>query len=168
VARQQTIVIPRVEHANLNAFGLHLPSELIDEHNTAAVQAHGSERRYVLFLYRDRRLVQMGDQITETIESAPVIDVIVRILFVLKAKIVDSQLPTLGKKVKNANLLLNLLFSRPVITVQTIEKELGLSKPAANNLVKDFLKLKILTETTGQKRNRQFAFIYYLKLLTKE
>jgi len=89
-------------------------------------------------------------------------------IMILKAKIVDSQLPTLGKKVKNANLLLNLLFSRPVITVQTIEKELGLSKPAANNLVKDFLKLKILTETTGRKRNRQFAFIQYLKLLTKE
>ena len=89
-------------------------------------------------------------------------------IMILKAKIVDNQLPTLGKKVKNANLLLNLLFSRPVITVQTIEKELGLSKPAANNLVKDFLKLKILTETTGRKRNRQFAFIQYLKLLTKE
>ncbi len=89
-------------------------------------------------------------------------------IMVLKAKIADNQLPTLGKRIKNANLLLNLLFSRPVISVQTIEKELGLSKPAANSLVKDFLKLSILIETTGQKRNRQFAFIQYLKLLTKE
>ncbi len=89
-------------------------------------------------------------------------------IMLLKEKIVNNQLPSLGKRVKNANLLLNLLFSRPVITVQTIEKELDLSKPTANNLVKDFLHLKILTEITGQKRNRQFSFIQYLNLLTKE
>ena len=103
--------------------------------------------------------------VAETAENA--VDTLQEIML-LKENLLNSQIPALGKRTKSANLLLNLLFSRPVINVQTIEKEIGLSKPAANNLVRDFLRLKILTETTGQKRNRQFAFGPYLKLLSRE
>ncbi|CAA7620085.1 Fic family protein [Magnetospirillum sp. UT-4] len=70
----------------------------------------------------------------------------------------------LGKRTPNARQLLNLLYRRPVISAGDIEGELGVTAPTANALLRDFLRLGILVEITGQRRSRLYAFDRYLLL----
>lgn len=85
----------------------------------------------------------------------------------LKEKLTTQKIPTLGRKTKNAQKLLDVLFVRPIATAGLISKELELSPKASNGLIKDFVSLKILKEITGHKRNRLFAFADYMKILNK-
>jgi Fic family protein len=82
----------------------------------------------------------------------------------LKETIEDKKLPELGKKLPTAKRLMKYLYKRPVINVQEIQDELKVSLPTANAIISDFERLKILNETTGWKRNREFEFAEYLKL----
>jgi len=82
----------------------------------------------------------------------------------LKEEIEDKKLPELGKKLQTAKLLMKYLYRKPVIYVQEIQDELKVSLPTANSLIADFVKLKILHEKTGYKRNREFEFTEYLNL----
>jgi hypothetical protein len=60
--------------------------------------------------------------------------------------------------------LLEKLFQEPVVTVRSVEKLTGLSQPAAGGLVRAMQAAGVLVETTGQRRNRIFAFRDYLAL----
>jgi Fic family protein len=82
----------------------------------------------------------------------------------LKEQIDDKRLPELGKKLPTAKQLMKYLYRKPIVSVQEIQKELKVSLPTANSLISDFEKLKILTEKTGYRRNREFEFTEYLKL----
>jgi Fic family protein len=82
----------------------------------------------------------------------------------LKERIEDKLLPELGKKLQTAKQLMKYLYRKPVVYVQEIQDELKVSLPTANSLIADFVKLKILNEKTGYKRNREFEFTEYLKL----
>ena len=70
----------------------------------------------------------------------------------------------LGKRVVNARQLLNLLYRKPVVSAADIEKALSVSTPTANALIRDFEKLGLLQEITGQQRGRAYAFDRYLRL----
>ena len=85
----------------------------------------------------------------------------------LKSNLESRKVSTLGKRVPLALKMLNYLYTKPVITVNDVIEELGISKPTANAIVKDFVKLKILKEQTGFKRNRVFVFEEYLNLFKK-
>lgn len=85
----------------------------------------------------------------------------------LKEKLTTKKIPTLGRKTKNAQKLLNLIFMRPVVTAGYASKNIELSPKAGNDLVRDFVSLNILKEITGYKRNRLFVFTDYLKILKK-
>jgi Fic family protein len=52
-----------------------------------------------------------------------------------------------GKQAPNAIKLLRGLYSQPIIDVATTEKITGLSRPAANQLIKKFVELGILQQT---------------------
>ncbi|GEM89969.1 hypothetical protein ODE01S_14030 [Oceanithermus desulfurans NBRC 100063] len=67
----------------------------------------------------------------------------------------------------NSTLLLVVdhLFSRPVFTVRQLETELGISFATANKAVARLTQAGILTELTGQRRNRLFAANAVLDLL---
>lgn len=82
----------------------------------------------------------------------------------LKERIEDELLPELGKKLPTAKQLMKYLYRKPVVSVQEIKEELKVSLPTANSLIADLVKLKILTEKTGFKRNREFEFTEYLNL----
>lgn len=82
----------------------------------------------------------------------------------LKERIEDELLPVLGKKLPTAKQLMKYLYRKPVVSVQEIKEELKVSLPTANSLIADLVKLKILTEKTGFKRNREFEFTEYLNL----
>jgi Fic family protein len=82
----------------------------------------------------------------------------------LKEQIEDRKINTLGKKLPAAKSMMNYLFRKPVVTAQDVQDELKVSTPTANSLLADFERLKILTEKTGWKRNREFEFTEYLNL----
>lgn len=50
----------------------------------------------------------------------------------------------LGKRQPKAKLLLNALYTNPIITVQSVEQLLGVSPATANRVVQDFVTLNIL------------------------
>ena len=70
----------------------------------------------------------------------------------------------LGKRAANARQMLNLLYRKPVVSAADVEKALSVSTPTANALIRDFEKLGMLQEITGQQRGRAYAFDRYLRL----
>jgi len=86
----------------------------------------------------------------------------------LKEKIERARIGTLGKKKRRALELMDVLYRNPSVTVADVEKALAVTPKTANILVSDFVRLGILKETTGGKRNRIFIFDEYLKLFTTQ
>lgn len=85
----------------------------------------------------------------------------------LKDNLTKTSIPTLGRKAQSAHILLNKLFERPIASAKSVHDCTGLSPKASNDLIQDFVWLGILTEITGNKRNRLFAFRQYLDILHK-
>jgi len=79
-------------------------------------------------------------------------------------KEVEHSILGLGKRTRSAQQALNLLYKKPVISSSDLEKELDITSPTANTLIREFEKLGILIEITGQQRWRTYAFQNYLKL----
>lgn len=72
-----------------------------------------------------------------------------------------------GKQAPSAVRLLRGLYSQPIIDVATSEKITGLSRPAANQLIKKFVELGILQQTDESVTyGRQFAYQSYINLFT--
>ncbi|MDP1994737.1 MAG: Fic family protein, partial [Ignavibacteria bacterium] len=82
----------------------------------------------------------------------------------LKEKIEDEKLPGLGKKLSTAKLLMKYLYRKPIINTQDVHDQLSVSFPTANSIISDFVRLGILNEKTGWKRNREFEFTNYLAM----
>lgn len=82
----------------------------------------------------------------------------------LRQKIESEQLITLGKKSKLAGTYLMLLFKNPIIDANDTSEMLDINITTANRLIADFVKLGILKEITGFKRNRIFVFEEYISL----
>ncbi|KHJ38943.1 adenosine monophosphate-protein transferase SoFic [Pedobacter glucosidilyticus] len=77
---------------------------------------------------------------------------------------VETKIISLGKKQMLAKNVLQYLYSQPITDMQSIAKEVNVSIATVSRLLNDFVKLGILLELTGFKRNRIFAFEQYLKL----
>jgi predicted transcriptional regulator len=54
----------------------------------------------------------------------------------------------------------------PCFTVERVKTALGTNLPTANAAVKALEKLGLITETTGNKKNRSFSYDRYIKLLS--
>ena len=76
----------------------------------------------------------------------------------------ENKIVSLGKKQPLAKSLLQFLFTNPVSDAGDITKALSVNVSTALRLIDDFMKLKILIEKTGFKRNRIFSFDSYIKL----
>lgn len=77
---------------------------------------------------------------------------------------IDAKIVKLGRKAERGREFVNYLYSKPIVSINDVVDHLGITKVSAIALVKDFEKLKILKESTGYKRNRQFVFKDYLNL----
>lgn len=99
-------------------------------------------------------IAETAQKATETLSS----------ILELKANLETIINGTFGRKSHSANKLLNFLFQKPIVGVKQVEEITGLSYKAANDLVSDFKDAGILTEITGQSRNRLFYFDDYMKL----
>jgi Fic family protein len=84
-------------------------------------------------------------------------------IFKLK-KIIDEKLISLWRKAENANIILNYLYSNPIISSQDVIKQLNVVPSTANILLKSFVSLWILKEITWFKKNKLYAFEDYLNI----
>lgn len=71
-----------------------------------------------------------------------------------------------GRVAGNGLRVLETLFSRPIVTVNDIVKLTRVSFTAANQLMQKFVDQRLLTEITGQARNRRFRYGAYIDLFT--
>ncbi len=102
--------------------------------------------------------------IVETANTA--IDTFHKIL-ALRDKIEKKKIMKMGRRIPNAQALLNYLYSQPVISATDVITGLKVTKQTAHTLIHEFEKLGILKEQTGLKRNRIFIFEEYLNLFNR-
>lgn len=76
----------------------------------------------------------------------------------------EQKIILLGKKSKTAHALLNYLYRSPVVDSQDVADALDVDRSTALRLIETFLKIGILKELTGYKRNRIFSFGEYVDL----
>jgi len=69
-----------------------------------------------------------------------------------------------GRSASKALRLLEELYFRPIISVQTAVGITGLAYGNANHLVKQFIRAGLLKEMTGRKRHRRFMYKPYLDM----
>ncbi|MFZ2172115.1 MAG: Fic family protein [Methylococcaceae bacterium] len=77
---------------------------------------------------------------------------------------VEHKIMSLGKKQALAKSFLQYLYSKPITDAGDVAEALAINVSTALRLIDDFIKLNILIEITGFKRNRAFAFDDYIKL----
>jgi Fic family protein len=87
-----------------------------------------------------------------------------RAIIALRQEIEYQAILTLGKKTKLAQNFLHFLYSKPITDSQETAKQLSVNPSTVLRLMDDFVRLGILKEITGYKRNRVFVFEKYLKL----
>lgn len=73
-----------------------------------------------------------------------------------------------GGKANNAHDLVRLIFARPRLKSKMVVEELDVTAATANSLLQNFVSAGILTERTGNKRNREYVFKKYMNLLTND
>jgi len=76
----------------------------------------------------------------------------------------DALILGYGKRAKNAQTLLNHLYSKPFISVKMAVSILNVSHPTASSLIKKLAEDGVLHEQTGYQRNKLFFFNRYLNL----
>lgn len=82
----------------------------------------------------------------------------------LKTELEQNLQVNFGRRSTTAQLLINSLFVSPATTVDEALKVCGISYKAANDLITLMCEHKILSEITGQTRNRVFIFAPYLNI----
>ncbi|MBK7232060.1 MAG: Fic family protein [Saprospiraceae bacterium] len=85
----------------------------------------------------------------------------------LKKDCEEKRIYTLGKKVNTAKTLLDYLFLQPVLDVEMVSTQTGVSLVSSYKLIGDFIRLGILKEMTGAKRNKLYVFDEYFTLFKK-
>lgn len=121
------------------------------DHLTAVRQSHELNRWLRFFLTGIR---QTAENAIQSMKAA----------IQLKAKIDTVVLPELGRRQSLGKALLNLLFSKPIITVEETADKLKIGIATAYRLIAAFEKLGILVNKTGYQRNRIFVFRAYIDL----
>ncbi len=76
----------------------------------------------------------------------------------------EHKIMSLGKKQALAKSFLQFLYSKPIVDASDVAEALKINISTALRLIDDFIKLNVLKEVTGYKRNRIFAFDEYIKL----
>jgi Fic family protein len=101
--------------------------------------------------------------IAETAEQAA--ETVGRLLRLFEADRV--RIYKLGRSAGSAPRVHEFLQKQPVASSTRLVKALSLSKPTANAALMQLVQLGIITEITGQQRNRVFAYKDYLRILSE-
>jgi Fic family protein len=70
----------------------------------------------------------------------------------------------LGFAAGNGHRVLEQLYEHPIMSVNEVRELTGTTYPAANQLVERLVKIGVLSEITGQARNRRYRYDPYVRL----
>jgi Fic family protein len=87
-----------------------------------------------------------------------------RTIIRLREEVEYPAVAALGKKSSLARQFMQMLYGKPVVDSQETASYLSVNPSTAWRLMEDFIRLGILDEITGQKRNRIFVYKKYLQL----
>ena len=92
-----------------------------------------------------------------------------RAILALKERIEREVLPRFShRRQENAQRLVRELYARPVIDVKMVTKLLATTTNTATSLINDLVEHGVLSEMTGQRRNRLFLFQDYISLFREK
>ena len=74
----------------------------------------------------------------------------------------------LGRAAGNGHRVLETLYKRPIVSVNDVRDLIGATYPAANQLVERMAQIGLVTEMTGQARNRLFQYTPYIRLFNDD
>lgn len=103
-----------------------------------------------------RGVAEVSQEATET----------ARKILVLRETHREAITENLGRAAANGHRVLETLYKSPITNVKAVSEIGRTSFAAANELVKKLVKIKILNEMTGQRRNRSFRYDPYIQLFT--
>lgn len=91
-----------------------------------------------------------------------------RHILAIKEHIDTEVLPQFSvRRQANAQQLLRYLYRKPIVDAKTVANMLDTTPNTANSLIVDFVRHGVLTEMTGQRRNRSFIFRDYVTLFSQ-
>lgn len=119
-----------------------------------SVRQSGNYEQWVLFFLKS--IIEASDSAINDTKS----------ILALRA---DDQALLWEKKISSplATMLLDALFSTPIISVKDIETRFDVSYPTASALIKQFADIGILREVTGQKRAKRYVYGRYMAILSE-
>lgn len=120
--------------------------------NLTAVRTKNDLTRWIRFFLM--AVMQTCERATQSLTS----------IMQLRRDCEGEKILALGKKAPNAKKVLDYLFTQPVVTAQQVSELLKISLVSSYKLIDDFVKVGILEEATGFKRNRFFIFREYLSI----
>jgi len=80
----------------------------------------------------------------------------------------DERLEHLGGRAQDAKLVIDSLYTRPIINVEQVKNIIGKSKVSAYKLIADLEKADVLTQLPNDRRAKMYAFKEYLDLFKEE
>jgi Fic family protein len=120
------------------------------------VRDHGDWEAWLAFFLRG--VAEVSQQATNT----------ARQILLLREQHRQIITDRLSRMAGNGHRVLESLYQNPVVSVNEVENLIGTTYPAANNLVTQLVDLGILQEVTGQRRNRRFMYMDYIRLFHNE
>lgn len=78
-----------------------------------------------------------------------------------------ARVAELGRLAPSAQQVLNAFKERPLQMARQVQQRTGISMPTVNECISRLCALGVLSEVTGKRRNRVFAYSEYLRLLSE-
>ena len=116
------------------------------------IRTHGAWEPWLAFFLRG--IAEVSAQAAETARA------ILAQREVARAKIADG----LGRAAGNGYRVLEHLYERPIVSVNGVARLLGISYPAANQVIERLARIGVVREMTCNARNRQFRYDAYIEL----
>lgn len=89
-------------------------------------------------------------------------------ILALKERIEREKMPTFHvRRQANAQALMQFLYQTPMVSIKAVADLIEAQTNTAAALIDDFVKLGMLKEFTGQKRNRLFIFKDYVRIFNR-
>lgn len=117
-----------------------------------AVRTHSHMKQWIKYFLRG--VEETAEKASQTLSN----------ILALKLSVEATINKDFGRKSQNATVLLQHLFTNPIITVTKTSDITNITYNTANALIADFVSAGILRELTGFSRNRVFLFSEYLDM----
>ena len=79
----------------------------------------------------------------------------------------EARIQALGRRAGSVLRSFQVLCRRPVTTITGVQRQTGLSYPAAAKGIEALQRLGVVQEVTGRRRNRIYAYVRYLAILSE-